>query len=55
MQLIGSGTNPQGNPATDSDGGMFIVTKTVDTMANCLDVGAMTNVPSPFYCVRLVP
>jgi len=34
---------------------MFTVTNTVSTVTNCLDPGAVTNFPSRFYRVRLVP
>jgi T5SS/PEP-CTERM-associated repeat protein len=34
---------------------IFIVTNTVGTVTNYLDVGGATNIPSRFYRVRLVP
>ena len=34
---------------------IFIVTNTVGTTTNFLDVGAATNVPAFYYRVRLVP
>ena len=34
---------------------IFVVTNTVGTITNYLDVGATTNVPARYYRVRLVP
>jgi hypothetical protein len=59
----GSGkTNALQVTAGDVDGSfinaftdLFTVTNTVGTVTNYLDIGAMTNWPSRFYRVRLVP
>jgi len=62
--MMGGGkTNALQRGAGDGSGGfatnnfatMFIVTNTVGTVTNYLDVGGATNVPSRFYRVRLVP
>ena len=44
-----------GNYATNALIDIFIVTNTVGTVTNDLDVGAATNRPARFYRVRLVP
>ena len=44
-----------GSYQTNSFTDLFIVTNTVGTATNYLDVGGATNAPSRFYRVRLVP
>ena len=44
-----------GSYSTNNFADIFIVTNSVDTITNYLDVGAATNSPSRFYRVRLVP
>jgi hypothetical protein len=61
--MMGSSkTNALERTAGDSSGSftnnfatIFIVTKTVGTTTNYLDIGAATNVPALYYRVRLVP
>jgi hypothetical protein len=45
----------KGNFSTNSFTDRFIVTNTVGTVANYLDIGAATNMPAGYYRVRLVP
>jgi hypothetical protein len=47
--------NPGGGYATNNFADIFLVTNTVGTATNYLDIGAVTNFPSRFYRVRLVP
>ena len=44
-----------GNFSTNSFTDRFIVTNTVGTITNYLDIGAATNMPAGYYRVRLVP
>jgi hypothetical protein len=44
-----------GGYATNGFADLFIVTNTVGTVTNYLDVGAATNAPTRYYRVRLVP
>ena len=44
-----------GSYATNSFANLFIVTNTVGTVTNYLDVGGATNSPARYYRVRLVP
>jgi T5SS/PEP-CTERM-associated repeat protein len=44
-----------GSYQTNSFANLFIVTNTVGTLTNYLDVGGATNTPSRYYRVRLVP
>jgi T5SS/PEP-CTERM-associated repeat protein len=44
-----------GSYSTNSFTDLFTVTNTAGTVTNYLDVGALTNAPSRFYRVRLVP
>jgi hypothetical protein len=44
-----------GSYATNSFANLFIVTNTVGTATNYLDVGGATNKPARYYRVRLVP
>lgn len=44
-----------GNSFTNAFSDLFIVTNTVGSTINYLDIGAATNVPARFYRVRLVP
>jgi len=44
-----------GSYSTNNFTDLFIVTNTVGTVSNYLDAGALTNAPSRFYRVRLVP
>jgi hypothetical protein len=44
-----------GNYATNDFAGIFTVTNTAGSATNYFDVGAVTNIPSLYYRVRLVP
>src|SRR5262249_3845536 len=44
-----------GSYRTNAFADLFIVTNTVGTMTNYLDVGGATNKPARYYRVRLVP
>jgi hypothetical protein len=52
LQVAGSDAD---SGYTNSFTDLFIVTNTVGTVTNYLDVGAATNAPARFYRVRLVP
>ena len=52
QQTAGDGA---GNYFTNNFADAFIVTNTIDSFTNYLDVGAATNIPSRYYRVRLVP
>jgi hypothetical protein len=43
------------NFSTNSFSNIFIVTNTVGSITNYLDVGSVTNAPSVFYHGRLIP
>jgi hypothetical protein len=44
-----------GNYATNNFTDRFIVTNTIGTTTNYLDIGAATNFPTRYYRLRLVP
>jgi PKD repeat protein/endonuclease/exonuclease/phosphatase family metal-dependent hydrolase len=47
--------DPNGGYATNGFADLVIITNTVGTVTNGVDVGGATNVPSRYYRVRLVP
>jgi PKD repeat protein len=47
--------NPYGGYATNGFADIFVVTNTVGTTTNYLDVGGAINMPARYYRVRLVP
>ena len=47
--------DPGGGYATNGFADLVIITNTVGTVTNAVDVGGATNVPSRYYRVRLVP
>jgi hypothetical protein len=50
-----TGGTGNGSFATNNFANLFIVTNTVGTTTNYLDVGGATNKPARYYRVRLVP
>lgn len=53
--LQATGGDSSGSYSTNNFGDIFIVTNTVGTTTNYLDLGAATNAPARYYRVRLVP
>jgi beta-glucanase (GH16 family) len=48
-------TGGSGSYATNGFSDLFVVTNTLGTVTNHLDVGGATNIPARYYRVRLVP
>ena len=53
LQVTGGASG--GSYATNGFSNLFIVTNTVGTVTNYVDVGGVTNFPARYYRVRLVP